>query len=311
MSTPVGPGPDLVIAGAARSGTSFLASMIGQHPQVDACAVKEPNYFSREHDRGPEWYDGLFTERRPGVMRLDASMSYTFAHFPDALPRLAGAAPDALVVYALRHPVARLLSHFQLHRDYFRTDSSQTLGEALRGEEVYTGASAYDQWLPRLEELFGVDRVLLVPFSVVTGERAALVDALSSALGLTPGPLHDAAEVAGRHRNQVVEVKGQGILAGRRLMRRSGLYPTVRRLLGPDRLRKVREWSTRPVQTESLGEALATCDDAQHEQLQALYASAQEAAAEHLARQDTRRGLSWARAWGQESPAPGTLGVDW
>lgn len=310
MSAPQGPGPDLVIAGAARSGTSFLASMLGQHPQVDPCAVKEPNYFSREHARGPDWYDGLFARREEGLLRLDASMSYTFSHFPDALDRLAAAAPDAYVVYAVRHPVARLLSHMQLHRDYFRNEPARTLGEALRSSEVYAGASDYADWLPRLEKLFGPDRLLVVPFPVVTGRREELVATVAAATGLTAGPLLDGAETAGRHRNQVVEVKGQGVLHARRLVRRWGFYPALRRALGPERLRKVRDWSTRPVDTESLTVALDTCDTEQHHQLEELYSSARAAVTSTLRSQDERLGLSWGEAWATECPDPGVRGVD-
>ncbi len=311
MSEALGVGPDLVIAGSARSGTSYLAAMLGQHPQVDACAVKEPNYFSREHHRGPEWYDGLFAAREPGLLRLDGSMSYTFARFPDALTTLAQDAPDAFVIYAVRHPVARLLSHMQLHRDYFRNEPARTLGEALRGNEVYAGASEYDRWLPRLAELYGPERLLVVPFPVVTGRREELVEVLSSATGLSPGPLLDAAAAAAQHRNQVVEMRGRGILVGRRLVRRWGLYPSLRRVLGADRLRRVRDLSTRPALTESLQTALESCDDDQRDRLRHLYAAARDEVARHLARQDAQRGLSWAEVWAQESPAPGVRDVDW
>ncbi len=311
MSAPLGTGPDLVIAGAARSGTSFLASVLGQHPQVDACAVKEPNYFSREHERGPAWYDSLFAPRQPGLLRLDASMSYTFSHYPDALDLLADAAPDAFVVYAVRHPVARLLSHMQLHRDYFRNEPAHSLGEALRRSDIYSGASDYGHWLPRLDKLFGPDRLLVVPFPVVTGRLDELVTALSSATGLSPRPMSDATETASRHRNQVVEVKGRGVLVGRRLVRRLGFYPALRKALGPERLRKVRDWTTRPVQTESLTAALESCDADQHHQLEELYSSARAAAATYLGGQDRRLGLSWAEAWAQECPDPGIRGADW
>lgn len=310
MSAPQGPGPDLVIAGAARSGTSFMASMLGQHPQVDPCAVKEPNYFSREHARGPDWYDGLFSGRQEGLLRLDASMSYTFSHFPDALDRLAAAAPDAYVVYAVRHPVARLLSHMQLHRDYFRNESARTLGEALRSSQVYAGASDYAAWLPRLEQLFGPDRLLVVPFPVVTGRREELVTTLATATGLSAEPLLDGAETAGRHRNQVVEVKARGVLYARRLVRRWGFYPALRRALGPERLRRVRDWSTRPVDTESLVEALESCDLEQHHQLEELYATAHAAVTSTLRSQDERLGLSWGEVWSTECPDPGVRGID-
>lgn len=314
MSGSNGVGPDLVIVGAARSGTSFLASVLGEHPDVDGGAVKEPNYFSREYARGPEWYDALYRPRRAGLLRLDASMSYTFSHFPDALDRLADAAPDAYVVYAVRHPVARLLSHFQLHRDYFRNEKSPTLGRALAGTAVYAGASDYAAWLPLLEKRFGPERLLVVPFPVVTGGRRELLDVICEATGLAPQPFRemgDDTDVAQRHRNQVVAFRNRWVLKGRRAVRRAGFYPAVRRALGPDRLRRVRTWTTRPVAVESLPEALRTLDEAQHDRLAELYTSAGAAVADHLAGQDARLGLGWSGSWARECPLPGERGVDW
>jgi hypothetical protein len=311
MSARVGGGPDIVIAAAARSGTSFLASTLGAHPQVDACAVKEPNYFSREFERGAAWYDALFPARREGRLRLDASMSYTFPHFPDALDRLAEASPDAVVLYLVRHPVARMLSHFQLHRDYFRNEPATTLGAAVDRGSVYAGTSDYAEWLRRLDKLFGPDRLLVVPFGAVTGHLDEVLDVVADRAGLEREPLDAAAETARAHRNDVVALRGRGVLVGRRLVRRSGLYPAIRRGLGPDRLRQVRSWVTRPVETESLAGALATCRVEQRVMLAERYASAAGAVADHLAGQDVRLGLDWSAVWGRECPLPGRCGSDW
>ena len=306
-------GPDLVIAGAARSGTSFLAALLGRHPRVDPCAVKEPNYFSREHGRGPEWYDGLFGPRRPGLLRLDASTSYTFPHFPLALGRLAAESPGAVVVYCVRDPLARLVSHFQLHRDYFHNEHARTLGEALETElgreTVYRGASDYAMWLPRLAELFGPERLLVLPFPVLTERTAEALGAVAARSGLDPGPLTSERPDAGRHQNQVVELRNQGVRVGRRLVRRSGLYPTVRRVLGPDGLRRVRGWATRPVRTESVAEALASCEAGTRRGLVALGETAGSAVADFLADQDARLGVSWSVDWQLERAFPGVGGV--
>jgi len=295
-------GPDVVIAGSARSGTSFLASLLGSHPGVDPGAVKEPNYFSREHARGAQWYDGLYEPRLRGLLRLDASMSYTFTHFPSALESMAREAPDAFVIYAVRHPLRRLLSHFHLHRDYFRNESANTLGAALTASAVYAGASDYALWLPRLAEHVAGGRLLVVPFPVITDRRDELVETVCTGVGLDPTPLLGGDQAAAEHRNQVVEFRSTAIMRGRRLVRRAGLYPAVRRTLGRDRLRRLRSWSTRPVQTESLTEALATCSEDQLDQLRDLYDTAREAATRALATQDAALGLSWADSWASECP---------
>lgn len=306
-ATPIG--PDLVICGAARAGTSFLASLLGQHPAVDSGAVKEPNYFSREFGRSPEWYDGLFDPRQDGRYRLDASMSYTFQHFPDALANLAKSAPDAFVIYSVREPLSRLLSHYQLHRDYFRNEPAETLGKALAGTNVYRGASDYAHWLTRVQDLFPQDRRLVVPFDIVTGRTTELVDLVCGNFDIDPGLIQVENSGSHQYRNEVVEFRSEMFRKGRRVLRRAGAYPWLRRKIGNDRLRNLRTRMTRRVQVENLAAALRSCDRTQLLGLQELYTSSQTAVATALEEQDGRLGLCWAKAWAASSPAHGSVDV--
>lgn len=289
-------GPDVVIAGAARSGTSYLAALLSSHPDIDPGAVKEPNYFSREYDRGSAWYDDLYEKRRDGLLRLDGSMSYTFPHFPDALPRLAEAAPHAMVIYSVRDPLVRTLSHYQLHRDYFGIEAAQTFGEGLASNPVYIGTSEYDHWISVLYERFPAEQVLLVPFDVVTQHGHAVAVRVCESLGLPPPP-PEAAPKADAHRNEVVEFRHGSVKWARRLVKRSGAYPWFRRTVGTDRLRRMRSRMTRKVTAESMDEALASCGPAQLNQLSAMHRASRTATAAALRAQDARLGLEWAGVW--------------
>jgi hypothetical protein len=299
-------GPDLVICGAARAGTSFLAALLGSHPAIDPGSVKEPNFFSRELERGPEWYDRLFQPRGRGLRRLDASMSYTFPHFPHALETLADHAPDAVMVYSVRDPLRRALSHYQLHRGYFQNESSATFGAALRSNQVYAGASDYARWLDLLHRNFGDDRVVVVPFEAVTGRTREVLDQVCGPLGLDSAPIDVESAASSQHRNQVVEFRHDAVRRVRRLTKRSGAYPWIRRALGADRLRRLRTRLTRPAHVESLAEALGTCEDDQLCDLAELYRSAQQAVATTLAAQDARTGLAWSSLWSAGCPDTGS-----
>lgn len=302
MGSPRSLGPDLVIAGAARSGTSYLAAVLGSHPDIDAGAVKEPNYFSREHLRGPSWYDDLYESRRDGLLRLDGSMSYTFPHFPDAIPRLSAVSPKALVIYCVRDPLVRTLSHYQLHRDYFGIEAAQTFGEGLASNPVYIGTSEYDHWLSLLYEHFPADQVLVVPFDIVTGQALDIATLVCETVGLPPL----SAELAPRadaHRNEVVQFRHGAIKWTRRLVKRSGAYPWVRRTVGTDRLRRMRSRMTRKVTAEGMEEALGTCGPAQRSQLSAMHRASQAAVAASLRAQDARLGLEWATVWERSCPS--------
>ena len=54
--------PDVVLIGAAKSGTTSLAKHLGAHPAVCLANPKEPEYFSHDENlvRGPAWYDQVW-----------------------------------------------------------------------------------------------------------------------------------------------------------------------------------------------------------------------------------------------------------
>lgn len=285
------PGPDLVLAGAARSGTSALAAQLGAHPDIDPGKIKESNYFSRNLSRGPEWYAGLYGSRDQQTLRLDASTSYTSPDFPDALTRLAETSPAAFVIYAVRRPTERALSHYLLRSQYFENDKSRNFGEALRESALYQETSDYSRWLPMIEQLFGDERMLVVPFEMITTRSAEVNGQICRQLGLSAPP--DAQAEATTHKNGVVRYRSQTMRRAARAFRRSPAYPWARHALGAERLRKTRGLITRQAQLPTADEALASCTDEQRLLLHQLDRHAGLAVSDYLGRQDKRLELDW------------------
>ena len=286
--------PDVVIAGAARSGTSYLAARLSSHPSIDGGAVKEPDFFSKHLGRGADWYDGLFESRRDGLLRLDASMSYTVPQHPEALDRLAEAAPKAYVIYAVRDPLVRAVSHYRLLRDYFNVEEQQDFGSAIRTNPVYLGASDYGRWLPELYARWPREQVLVAPFAITT-RGSELPDIIFDQLGLEPVAIDT--ETAGRHTNEVVTFRIDALRHVRRVVRRSGAYPVLRRTIGADRMRAIRDRLTRRAENLPPQQALESCTPEQREEIADLVERSKAAASEALSEQDARLGLDWNRLW--------------
>jgi hypothetical protein len=291
-----GTGPDLAIVGAARSGTTQLAARLSRHPSIDASAVKEPNYFSREFERGPEWYDAYFQPRSRQRVRLDASVSYTYPQYPEALERLAAAAPDAYVMYVVRDPIERAVSHFRLNHHYFGHETANDFGAALANRPFYLEVGDYERWLAAVGEHFPAERRLVVPFPALTAHPEDVADVVFRALELPPLIEVDDDAVAA-HQNNVVAFRSEAARRVTRMLRHSRAYPHVRRVLGPDRMKRLRGLVTRVPAMSSVEEALATCDDAQRERLADVAESAYAAVLQELTRQDEALGLAWAAQW--------------
>jgi hypothetical protein len=107
---------DFVIPGFSKCGTTTLCELLCQHPQV-AIPRKEPGYFAQNFGDGPDSYAELFRGVGTGVLRGDASTTYSTEQFGDvASIRLASRFPGLKCIFIARHPMRRLESSFrQMH----------------------------------------------------------------------------------------------------------------------------------------------------------------------------------------------------
>ena len=107
--------PDFVIIGAMKSATSTLHDQLAEQSGIFMSTPKEPCYFSDDpvFARGVEWYAGLFEAAPAGALCGESSTHYTkLPTYPDTALRLARLLPKAKLVYVMRHPVDRLVSHY-------------------------------------------------------------------------------------------------------------------------------------------------------------------------------------------------------
>lgn len=256
--------------------------------------MKEPNFFSRHYDRGMAYYEQFFPPRSPDRIRMDASTSYTFPHFPEALPRLAKASPDALVVYVVRDPLERAYSHYRHNRHYFEVEKAETFGAGLRASPVFLGASDFEHWLGKLHELFGSERVLAVPFDMLTTDIAEVATVICDRLGLESEWSQDASSKAEAYQNNVVTFRNSFFRTISDRVRQSSIYGPIRRAIGPQRIRRLRDLMTKQVTPPTLDEALGTCDPEQLDEVHALADRARRAVTAKLSAQDELLGLNWA-----------------
>ena len=141
------PGPDFVIIGAKRGGTTSLYNYVLEHSSIrplfpGRMHLKGVHYYDSNYDRGLRWYRSHFPLRvggrylvQPGISPAitgEASPYYLF--HPLAAERLAADFPDVRLIVLLRDPVERAYSHFKERTHH----GGETLGfeEALdcRGE---------------------------------------------------------------------------------------------------------------------------------------------------------------------------------
>ena len=112
--------PTFIIAGCGKCGTTTLAYLLAQHPNVFVSKPKEPNFLSYDsiYSKGWEWYESLFEQGKDKAARGEASVSYTLEEYESKVcDRISKYLPDVRLIYIARNPFKRLESVYREHHN--------------------------------------------------------------------------------------------------------------------------------------------------------------------------------------------------
>lgn len=125
-------GPDFVVIGATKCGTTSLYEYLALHPQVLAAIWKEIEYF-RFPERGREWYLAHFPRIPDGDVRfVTGEASTCYIGMPEVKHRLRAEFPDAKLIALVRDPVDKAISH--CHHDKKLGREPRSVEAALTAE---------------------------------------------------------------------------------------------------------------------------------------------------------------------------------
>ena len=196
-------GPDFIIAGSAKCGTTYLYDLITRLPGVWSRRPKETHFFTNYHDFGTAFYARYFADCPDHLLCGEASPDYldicnpALANYQDVALRIWDAWPKTRIIIILRDPVARALS---LYGQMMTNENSKgptpdrqsmeqlTLADMLAYRGGYVLESGkYVHGLRKFAALFGKSRLLLLNFAELA-EPLALAGRLGQFLDLNLPP---------------------------------------------------------------------------------------------------------------------------
>jgi hypothetical protein len=179
--------PNLVVVGGLKCGTTSLHHYLNLHPEVEMSRPKELNFFVAELNwpLGPDWYASHFSGR--ASVRGESSPHYTNRpRFEGVAERMRSVVADARLVYMVRDPIDRMLSHY-LHNVGGGYDDRALADAFADHESAYVTRSRYFfQLEPYLEE-FGPERIEIVGREELKRDRPATMRRVFAFLGVDPG----------------------------------------------------------------------------------------------------------------------------
>lgn len=168
--------PNFVIIGAMKSGTTSLHHYLYEHPDICMSQQKETNFFigNENYDRGVPWYESLFCDCAAKA-RGEASPNYTMYPIVQGVPeRMHALIPHAKLIYLLRDPIERIVSHY-IHR-HAKEREPRSLADALAGpleDSIFVPPSLYHMQLTRYLKYFPAENILVITAEDLRDNRIA------------------------------------------------------------------------------------------------------------------------------------------
>ena len=163
--------PNLIIIGGLKCGTTSIHHYLGLHPEIQMSKPKELNFFVTElnWDLGLDWYASRFDDRFK--VRGESSPHYTNLPRYEGVPeRIKAHCPDAKLLYMVRDPIKRILSHW-MHATgagYETRDIATVLSDP---NTQYVNRSRYWMQLQPYLEHFDRDRIELIAQEELQADR--------------------------------------------------------------------------------------------------------------------------------------------
>lgn len=179
---------DFMVIGSQKCGTTSLARQLADHPQIAFCSEKEPGYFHKSDDWrvGIDDYHRLYSPQ-PGQLCGEASTYYTFLpEWLDTHKRLYEYNPDLKLIYIMRQPVERIISHYS--HNLVRSIDTAPAEWAVLNQPSYLNRSRYAVQIRPYLELFERENILLLVFEEYTADQVAALQQVATFLGIDPQP---------------------------------------------------------------------------------------------------------------------------
>lgn len=209
------PKPSIFVLGVQKCGTTTVANVLAQQPEIFVPSVKETYFFcdDRQYERGADWYESeYFPARFAGAKTLGCDATPFYFCSREAITRLASyCGADARFIVVLRDPVNRAYSAYWHQKRLGNEPLSFEEALDQEGERIrvaraqgarwwrhaYTQVGRYAEHLEFAFSMLGRERFLILSGSNL-GDTVELQSRLREFLGLPATDFVPSNEVANR-----------------------------------------------------------------------------------------------------------------
>ena len=237
--------PNFLIIGAPKAGTTSLWALLREHPDIFTPETKEIGFFCWDdvYARGFDWYCSLFAPGAGCAARGESHPRYSLIESnPESPARIAHYLPNAKLIYMVRHPLDRIVSHY-LHETSLQRIPPRSFARSVRTHAPLLEGSRYHHVVQAYRRYFPDRQLKVVFFEQFTRDPETVVGDCCRFLDVDPA----AATARGERRWNVSETKTIPWPIIQR-MRRSSVAGGIARRLPRSLKRLIQQRAATPVE---------------------------------------------------------------
>ena len=175
--------------GAQKAGTTWLYTMLAQHPQIGFPAGKEVHFWNRAESLDVAWYHKCFAEGgRNGALFGEITPAYAILS-PERVRRICDELPSVRLLYLIRNPIERAWSSalmalgraemtIEEASDQWFIDHFRSRGSLQRGD--------YERCIRTWRAVYPSEQLLVERYESIATEPRALLGRVARHLGVDP-----------------------------------------------------------------------------------------------------------------------------
>lgn len=179
--------PNVIIIGAGKAGSTSLHNYLDAHPLAFGSKEKELMYFSTRGERGIDWYRSQFPEDPQTKVYFESTPQYSFRdEFPAVAGRIRDFNPGMKILYIVREPISRIVSHFK-HWNTAYPDRFTNLEESLKSpahRKYFIDRTKYFYQLEAYRAVFPDEQIRVVFLEDLKADLAGTMNRVFRFLGI-------------------------------------------------------------------------------------------------------------------------------
>jgi len=188
---------DFIGVGAPKTGTTWIARCLSEHPQICFSKAKEINFFNKEnffyiknqvmgdawnYKKGLDWYKGYFNHCGKGAVKGEFSTYYLYdKETPELIKKHF---PEAKIIIVLRNPAELFHSHYNHAASQWKMPPAE---EAIRDEGGFVKYGFYSKYIERYLKVFPKEQVLIMVYDDLKNNPESFIKKIYGFLGVDDG----------------------------------------------------------------------------------------------------------------------------